>query len=72
LTYNGQTKCITEWAEELGIYKGTIKERIKRGWSAEKALTTPLLQESWRKGMAGETRHEASIVQSAITKTGVP
>lgn len=41
LTYNGQTKCIYEWAEYLGISKKMLSERIRRGWSIERALNTP-------------------------------
>lgn len=42
LEYNGQRKCITEWAEEVGINARRIRERIKKlGWSVEQALTIP-------------------------------
>jgi hypothetical protein len=45
LTYNGQTKTITEWAEITGLSKEVIRYRIvKMGWSAEKALTTPKMK----------------------------
>lgn len=45
LTYNGQTKTITEWAEITGLGKEVIRYRIvKMGWSAEKALTTPKMK----------------------------
>ena len=43
LTYNGETHCISEWAEITGIKASTIRYRIKiAGWSVEKALTTPI------------------------------
>lgn len=42
VTYNGKTQTVTQWAEEVGIPYHTIRERLMRGWSAEKALTTPL------------------------------
>jgi len=42
LTYKGRTLCVMEWAEELGIRWGTLFARLDRGWSAEKALTTPV------------------------------
>jgi hypothetical protein len=41
LTFNGQTKTITVWANELGIYPKNLLNRITRGWSVERALTTP-------------------------------
>lgn len=38
-TYNGETHCITEWCEMLGINYGTFKSRFyKYGWPIEKAL----------------------------------
>ena len=42
LTFNGQTLCISEWAEKLGFSHSTINQRLKRGWSVERALTTPV------------------------------
>jgi hypothetical protein len=39
ITANGQTKCVAEWAEITGIKSGTIRTRLKIGWSAEEALT---------------------------------
>lgn len=45
LTYNGQAKTITEWAEITGLSKEVIRYRItKMGWSAEKALATPKMK----------------------------
>lgn len=38
---NNQTKLLTEWARELEVSETTIINRIKRGWSPEKAVTTP-------------------------------
>lgn len=39
LTFQGQTRTIQEWSEITGIKWTTIKERIKRGWTVEKALS---------------------------------
>lgn len=39
VTYNGKTQCLAAWAEELGIKDGTLRDRLQRGWSVEKALT---------------------------------
>ena len=38
LTVSGQTHTISQWAKLTGIGKTTIKERMRRGWSAERAL----------------------------------
>lgn len=42
ITYNDKTQCLSEWAEEIDICRVTISNRLKRGWSIEKALTTPV------------------------------
>jgi hypothetical protein len=45
LTYNGQTKTITEWARDVGLNHETLCARINlHGWSIEEALTTPVLR----------------------------
>lgn len=42
ITYNGQTKTISEWAKILNIERAALSRRINQlGWSIEKALTTP-------------------------------
>ena len=44
LFYNGECKTVSEWAECLGVNPQTLFTRLKRGWSAEKALATPVKQ----------------------------
>ena len=41
ITYNGKTMNMTQWAQEIGIDRKTLSDRIQSGWSVEKALTTP-------------------------------
>jgi len=39
ITYNGQTKCMSAWADELGIKIGTLWHRIEiAGWSIFRAF----------------------------------
>jgi hypothetical protein len=40
IEFNGVTKTLQQWEDELNIGRRTISERIKRGWSVERALTT--------------------------------
>lgn len=43
LTYNGETKTISEWSEITGIKYHTLKQRInKYGFTVEEALTIPV------------------------------
>lgn len=41
LTLNGETATLTEMARRHNISESALRERISRGWSIEKALTTP-------------------------------
>lgn len=40
ISYNGVTKCLTDWANDVGIAPNSLKKRFKLGWSIEKSLTT--------------------------------
>jgi hypothetical protein len=43
LTFNNETLTVKEWSEKTGIKRQAIHARIdRRGWSVEKALTTPV------------------------------
>lgn len=42
LEYNDETLCIADWALKLEICYGTLWDRLKQGWSTERALTTPV------------------------------
>ena len=39
---DGVNKVLHDWCKELGINHKTVTSRIRNGWSAESALTTPL------------------------------
>jgi hypothetical protein len=41
LTHNGETMCVKDWAERIGVAPSTLCERLRRGWSVDRALTTP-------------------------------
>lgn len=40
-TFRGQSKCLAEWAAELGISRAALKFRMDNGWPAEKMFTEP-------------------------------
>ena len=43
VTFRGETLCIAEWAERLGMSHATLYCRIvKHGWDLERAMTTPV------------------------------
>ena len=44
ITFNGETKCLQDWADGIGIKANTLINRLNRSnWPLEKALTTPAL-----------------------------
>lgn len=43
LTYNGKTQILSDWAKELGMSEGAIRQRLRKlGWSVNKSLSTPV------------------------------
>ena len=40
LTHNGKSQCLSYWARECGLKVSTLAERLRRGWTIERALTT--------------------------------
>ena len=41
VTLEGKTQCVKGWAEDIGIRPDLIYRRIRRGWSAIRAVTSP-------------------------------
>ena len=39
--YNGQTRPLVQWCEILNLNYSKVNQRLWRGWSVEKAFTTP-------------------------------
>lgn len=40
---NGEVKTLAQWADSTGLEYDTIRGRLDRGWSPERAVTSPLL-----------------------------
>lgn len=54
LSFRGETLAITQWSRRLGVRTSTIRERLKRGWSADEALSrSPDSRYAWRRGKRG-------------------
>ena len=50
VTHNGETKCLSEWAEGANITPSHLSSRIRNGWGIEAAISAPV----------GMTRKEAA------------
>lgn len=44
IEFNGETHTMSEWSDIVGIPFAVLHHRFQRGWSVEKALTTPKRQ----------------------------
>lgn len=42
ITVDGVTLTVSQWAKRAGMRVGTVFRRLKKGWSDEEAVTTPL------------------------------
>lgn len=42
LTFAGETLCVAEWAERLGIPVFTLRSRLHQKWPVERALSQPV------------------------------
>lgn len=38
IEHDGQVKCVTDWADHLGLNRNTLRSRLHRGWSFEEAI----------------------------------
>lgn len=46
LTFRGHTRSVPDWADHLGISVVGLKNRLRRGWSVERALTQTVQKKS--------------------------
>lgn len=45
ITWDGRTQCLSDWANELGMSKATISQRLDK-WGVERTMTQPLQRNS--------------------------
>jgi hypothetical protein len=43
---DGRTQTLTQWGRELGLSLAAVRNRVHKGWSPERALTTPIKSEA--------------------------
>ena len=48
IEFRGRIQPLVAWAEETGLLPETIHIRLRRGWSVERALTTPAGRCHWK------------------------
>jgi hypothetical protein len=47
--YEGKLLTIPQWSRNVGIMAGTLKSRLRYGWTIERALTTPNKSYFWER-----------------------
>lgn len=48
ITFRGKTKCLQEWAKEMGLSHQIILWRLNHGWSVSQSLTESIGARSWK------------------------
>lgn len=43
ISFGGETLCLSEWADRIGVHTSSLWSRLKSGWTIERTLTTPKL-----------------------------
>lgn len=42
ITFLGETHCLADWAERVGLHPSTLLSRLSKGWPTHRALHTPV------------------------------
>lgn len=71
LTFNGETKTISQWSESIGVEAYVISLRLQYGWSVDDALTMPLGEGPTKKPMFLEYMGERKQLAEWARKTGI-
>lgn len=48
ITWNNKTQTIADWERELGYCYNSLRNRINKGWTVEKAMSIPIKQKKLR------------------------
>lgn len=64
ITYNGTTKTLSQWSQDLGFFRGVIENRLRKGWTVEQTLTLPRFTVIKKKKLAQE--HKDKIKQAML------
>lgn len=49
LTFEGKTQNVSSWAKDLNFTANALNQRLRLGWSVERALTTPMKKRTLKK-----------------------
>jgi len=60
IEFRGEKRCLSDWANKIGIAIETLRDRLSTGWSLERALTTPPIKDKDRKRNSKGIFHKTS------------
>lgn len=64
ITWDGRTMCVAAWAEEIGMDREVLYNRLcVYGWTTERAFTQPV---GLREGCSGETNGSAKLTEADV------
>jgi hypothetical protein len=69
LTFRGQVKCAKEWSVDLGIDYQLLMTRLKRGWSADRALTEPIRTYAYEKPLREQIMEAVPTLGDTFTSS---
>lgn len=78
LTFQGRTMLVVEWADELGIPRSALRNRLNSGMSEEEALSTPYHADRSTRAALKRTarrveyRGESLTIAQWAERTGIP
>lgn len=67
LEHKGKRQTLAQWCRELGLDKGTIRARLRRGWTMNEAFNLNVEKKRKREGLASLKR---SVVVCAVPECG--
>lgn len=62
--FKGEVHTISEWARIIGCSVPSLGHRIRHGWTAEAALTTPFTQSNRKQGLSRGKHEKAHSIDS--------
>jgi RNA polymerase sigma factor (sigma-70 family) len=70
LTYRGRTQTLRQWSQELGLKHRAVQQRLERGWTVERALSTPSQGRTAERCLTWGGRTQSIVEWSR--ETGIP
>ena len=71
-TYDGKTLTVSEWSALTGLTVGALGARLRKGWSVERALTTPLDRRGSKPGVVSNFASNSGTGAGSVPQAMAP